>query len=73
MHVLLPPALCSVRNFRHYANEEWATYQGPYSASPRRTAMKDEVRTPLLLPDGRWPEGCTPLALSWCFPTISLP
>jgi hypothetical protein len=32
-----------VRNFRHYANQEWAAYQGPYSSSPRRTAMKDEV------------------------------
>ena len=37
------PHHCSIKNFRHYANIEWAAHQGPYSASPRRTAMKDEA------------------------------
>lgn len=32
-----------VRNFRHYANIEWAAFEGQYSKHPRRTSMKDEV------------------------------
>ncbi|KAL4442779.1 hypothetical protein ABPG77_006773, partial [Micractinium sp. CCAP 211/92] len=32
-----------VRNFRHYANVEWAAFEGKYSQHPRRTSMKDEV------------------------------